>query len=262
MEQNLNDFDSRAVPNGNMPANENPGVAANVADVPQGNYGRLENGLKSVFGDGFSISEPMSQDLLLQYVHMNNQQNERLKEVLERDPRMAQMLLDMIQGKRNAHSAVARYFGRSLMEVDEDSPEYEEMLLADEERKEEVLRMANDRKEYEANLQESQPVIEEFCREHGYEPAEFMDRVWEQIVFPIMAGRYTHEVCMALDHALTYDKDIEDAFAAGDIKGRNTNIQRMKQDFGDGLPKGMVSAAPVAEPRPRRNTLIEKALGA
>ena len=148
------------------------------------------------------------------------------------------------------------------MDVDEDSPEFEEMMLADEERKEEVMRMANDRKEYEANLQESRPVIEEFCREHGYDPAEFMDNVWDQIVFPIMAGRYTHEVCTALDHALTYDKDVEDAFAAGDIKGRNTSIQRMKQDFGDGLPKGMASAAPVAEPKPKRNSLIEKALNA
>lgn len=259
MEQNFNDMNARAVPDGGMQANENPGAAANI--IADG-YGRLDSGLKRIFGDEFSIDDPTSQDLLLQYVHMNSEQNERLKEVLERDPRMAQMLLDMIQGKRNAHSAVARYFGRSLMDVDEDSPEFEEMMLADEERKEEVMRMANDRKEYEANLQESRPVIEEFCREHGYDPAEFMDNVWEQIIFPIMAGRYTHEVCTALDHALTYDKDVEDAFAAGDIKGRNTSIQRMKQDFGDGLPKGMASAAPVAEPKPKRNSLIEKALNA
>ncbi len=260
MEQNFNDMNARAVPDGGMQANENPGAAANI--ISDGGYGRLDSGLKRIFGDEFSIDDPTSQDLLLQYVHMNSEQNERLKEVLERDPRMAQMLLDMIQGKRNAHSAVARYFGRSLMDVDEDSPEFEEMMLADEEHKEEVMRMANDRKEYEANLQESRPVIEEFCREHGYDPAEFMDNVWDQIVFPIMAGRYTHEVCTALDHALTYDKDVEDAFAAGDIKGRNTSIQRMKQDFGDGLPKGMASAAPVAEPKPKRNSLIEKALNA
>ena len=77
-----------------------------------------------------------------------------------------------------------------------------------------------------------------------------------------MAGRYTLDVCTALDHALTYDRDIEDAFAAGDVKGRNTNIMRMKQDFGDGLPKGMSSVAPVTEPKRRGNSLIEKALNA
>ena len=262
MEQNFIEMKDRTIPNGVVAAKEEPDSTADILAARKDGYNKLDAGLKRVFGDEFSIDDPMSQDLLLQYVHMNSEQNERLKEVLERDPRMAQMLLDMIHGKRNAHSAVARYFGRSLMEVDEDSSEFEEMMLADEERQQEIIRMANDRKEYEANLQESQPVIEEFCRENGYEPADFMDNVWERIVFPIMAGRYTREVCTALDHALTYEKDVEDAFAAGDIKGRNTSIQRMKQDFGDGLPKGMVSVAPVTEQKPKRNSLIEKALNA
>lgn len=64
------------------------------------------------------------------------------------------------------------------------------------------------------------------------------------------------------DHALTYEKDVEDAFAAGDIKGRNTNIQRMREDFGDGMPKGMSSVAPNIEARRKRNSLLEKALNA
>lgn len=245
-----------------MPVNENPGAAANVPADAQGSLARLDTGLKRIFGDEFSIDEPMSQDLLLQYLRINSEQNAKLAEMLERDPRMAQMLLDMIKGKRNAHSAVARYFGRSLMEVDEDSPEFEEIMLADEERMQEAMSVANDRKEYEANLKESRPIIEAFCQERGYDPSEFMDNVWEQVVFPIMAGRYTYEVCTALDHALTYDKDVEDAFAAGDIKGRNTSIQRMKQDFGDGLPKGLSSVAPQDAPKTNHNSLIEKALNA
>ena len=89
-----------------------------------------------------------------------------------------------------------------------------------------------------------------------------MDSVWEKLVFPIMAGRYTDDVCTALDHAITYDQDIEDAFAAGDVKGRNANIQRMKEDFGDGLPKGMSSVAPDVQRKRPRNSLIEKALNA
>ncbi|MBR5812985.1 MAG: hypothetical protein IKY37_00885, partial [Bacteroidaceae bacterium] len=88
------------------------------------------------------------------------------------------------------------------------------------------------------------------------------DQVWDRVVFPIMAGKYTKDVCTALDHALTYEKDIEDAFAAGDIKGRNTNIMRMKEELGDGLPKGMASVAPVTEPKRKRNSLIDKALNA
>ena len=136
------------------------------------------------------------------------------------------------------------------------------MMLADEERKNEVMRLANDRREYEANLEASMPVIESFCNENGYDPSDFMDNVWEKLVFPILAGRYTSDVCTALDHAITYEKDVEDAFAAGDIKGRNANIRRMKEDFGDGLPKGMNSVAPDIERKRPRNSLLEKALNA
>lgn len=261
MEQNLMNLKNEAAPYEGAPVNEGMPVAGQQ-DVAESPYAYLSMGLKKIFGDDFSIDDRMSQDMLLHYLFQTKKQNELLTEVLDSDPRLAQMLLDMINGKRNASSAVARYFGRSLVELDENSPEYQDMLRADEELQLENARMSNDREEYEANLRESQPVIEAFCRERGYEPSEFMDNVWEKIIFPIMAGKYTGDVCTALDHALTYEKDVEDAFAAGDIKGRNTNIMRMKEEFGDGLPKGMASVAPIAAPKRRRNSLIDKALNA
>ena len=225
-------------------------------------YFKLETGLKEIFGEEFELSDSLAQDLLLQHLRVNKEQNARLAGAMQRDPRMAQLLADMIEGKRNAHSAVARYFGRSVMEVDENSPEFDEIMLADEERREEVANLANDRREYEENLAESIPVIEQFCVQKGYDPSDFMSDVWEKLIFPVLAGRYSSEVCTLLDHAITYEKDVEDAFAAGDVKGRNTNIMRMKEDFGDGLPKGMSSAAPVVDKRIKRNSLIEKALKA
>ena len=218
--------------------------------------------LKNFFGGDFDLNDKLSQDLLMRHLEMNREQNERLVEMLERDPRLAQMLVDVIDGKRNAHSAVARYFGRGFVNVDENSPEFEEMMLADEERKNEIMRLANDRREYESNLEQSMPVIEAFCEARGYDLSDFMDSIWEKLVFPIMAGKYSDDVCTALDHAITYEKDVEDAFAAGDVKGRNANIQRMKEDFGDGLPKGMSSVAPDIQPKRKRNSLIEKALNA
>lgn len=262
MEQNFMNLKNDALPENGV--RDYAAVPADGAqqNVSEGDYAHLDIGLKKIFGEDFSIDDRMSQDLLLNYLYENRKQNEQLKNVLGGDPRLAQLLLDLINGKRNAPSAVARYFGRSFLELDEDTPEYQEMLQADEERQMETARMASDREEYENNLRESQPVIENFCREHGYDPSAFMDSVWENIVFPIMAGRYTNDVCTALDHALTYEKDVEDAFAAGDVKGRNTNIMRMKEEFGDGLPKGLSSVAPAIEQKRKRNSLIEKALNA
>ncbi len=226
------------------------------------NYSDFAMELKEFFGEEFDVSDKFSQDLLLQYLRVNKEQNAKLTEVLERDPRLAQLLLDVIEGKRNAHTAMARYFGTSLMAFDEQSPEFEEIMLADNERKDEMARLANDRHEYEKNLSESIPVIESFCTSKGYDSSDFMDKVWEKLVFPILAGKYSYDVCVALDHAVTYEQDVEDAFIAGDIKGRNTNIRRMKEEYGDGLPKGINSVAPDTEMRPKRNSLIDKALNA
>ncbi len=261
MKQYNKNINNAAVPVDGLPENVASG-SENMQPVVATDNDYLNRGLKSLFGDDFDINDRMSQDLLFQYLRSNKEQNEKLSEALERDPRIAQMLADMVEGKRNAYGAVARYFGNSFVNVNENSPEFEEVMIADEERKQEIMRLANDRREYEANLEESLPVIENFCKERGYDPSEFMDCVWEQIVFPIMAGKYTPEVCTVLDHAITYERDVENAFNAGDIKGRNTNIQRMRGDFGDGLPKGMSSVAPdTAEKRPR-NSLIAKALNA
>lgn len=228
-----------------------------------GEFQELNEVLQSLFGTGFSIENPESQRLLIKHLRDNREQNELLAEALGRDPRMAQMLADVVDGKRNAHSAMARYYGRKFMDFDEGSPEYEEMLMADEERREEVIRLAQDRKEYEENLEASQPVIMDFCKQRGYDPSDFLEAVWERLVLPILSGTYTAEVCSALDNAINYEQDVEDAFAAGDIKGRNTSIQRMKENFGDGMPSGMTSVAPPVTNKPRRtNTLIDAALEA
>lgn len=240
-----------------------PQVTMEQQQVQTPQYEVLEEGLRRMFGANFDIGDEKTQMLLLEYMRENQEQNEKLAIALERDPRLSQMLADMVDGKRNAHSAMARYFGRRFMDFQEGTPEYEEMLLADEERRNEMMQAANDRREYEENLQQSRPVIEGYCKEHGYDPTEFLELAWERLVLPILSGKYTAEVCRALDYALRYEQDVEDAFAAGDIKGRNTNIQRMRQDFGDGMPKGIASVAPdVAPPKQRRNTLIEAALEA
>ena len=238
--------------------------SANEAQVYDNQkYAILESGLKDIFGEGFDIGNEESQQLLLEHLRLNREQNEKLAVALEKDPRLSQMLADMVKGKRNAHSAVARYFGRNFMNVQEGTPEYEDMLIADEERRQELLNLANDRQLSEQNLEASRSVIEDFCRARGYEPAEFLELAWERLVYPILSGDYNAEVCSALEHAINYEKDIEDAFAAGDIKGRNTSIHRMRTDFGDGMPKGVSSVAPEITPKPRRrNTLIESALEA
>ncbi len=248
----------------NVPQNVTEDVATTPlnGDVEVSPYATLQNGLKRIFGENFNIDDARVQEALLEYLTQNREQNNLLAEVLQRDPRLAQMLVDIIDGKRNAHSALARYFGNSMGRIRQGTPEFEEMMQADEERREELMRAAADRRQYEDNLTASRSVIEDFCRQRGYDPADFMNNVWEGIAMPILSGNYTLAVCTALDNALNYENDVENAFAAGDIKGRNTNIQRMREEFGDGMPKGMSSVSPQAPTKRRVNSLIEDALNA
>ncbi|MBR3884254.1 MAG: hypothetical protein IKJ31_05790 [Bacteroidaceae bacterium] len=262
MNQNFTNHGQEEVNAVQAPSNEIP-QQSSVQQFPENPYEDFETELQEIFGEGFKLEDESSQELLLRHLRINREQNDKLADALEQDPRLAQMLSDVVEGKRNAHASMARYFGRSLMDVDENSPEYEEMMIADEERREEVFRLAENRREYEANLEISRPIIETFCRDRGYDPSDFMEMVWEKVVFPILSGKYSYEVCTALDHSLTYEQDVEDAFTAGNVKGRNTNIQRMKEDIGDGLPKGLNSVAPETAPVKRRtNSLIEAALKA
>ena len=50
--------------------------------------------LSAFFGGNFNIYDKLSQDLLLRHLQMNREQNERIATVLDRDPRLAQMLAD------------------------------------------------------------------------------------------------------------------------------------------------------------------------
>ncbi len=241
-------------------------IAANEEDggVNSSSYADLEESLKEYFGSDFRLDDAQSQKKLKDFFYRNVEQNLQLASILGEDPRLAQLFADVVNGKRNAHAAMARYYGKSFLDYEEGTPEYEEMMMMDEERRKEALELARNRRSYEDNLEASRPVIEQFCKERGYDPAQFLDCVWEQLVFPILSGYYSPEVCLALDHAVTYEQDVEDAFQAGNIKGRNTSIRRMQENFGDGLPKNMNSVAPATGNgrRSKGNSLIDAALNA
>ena len=76
-----------------------------------------------------------------------------------------------------------------------------------------------------------------------------------------MSGSYSREICDFLDKGLNYDKDTQDAMAAGVVQGRNENINKLKEERGDGLPKGITSV-PGNPNKRKRNSIVETALNA
>ena len=88
-----------------------------------------------------------------------------------------------------------------------------------------------------------------------------MRRVYNEILIPLLDGVKDETLPGKLKKSLDYDKDVEDAFVAGEVKGRNMNINEMRGKVGDGLPKAMGSQG-VEQPKRKVNSLIAKALNA
>ena len=196
--------------------------------------------LRSLLSDeipGYNADDDESSaEMLMGYINGNKEQRNKLAEALQQDPRLAQMLADIVNKKRGAGNAMARYFGKDLLTAEEGTPEYDDILAGEEERKQEMEAMEASKKEYNDNLEKSMPIVEGWCQEKGYDIEEFLDKVWTNVSSPIMSVSFSREICDFLDKGLIYDKDTQDALAAGVVKGRNENINKMKEERGDGLP--------------------------
>lgn len=218
--------------------------------------------LMSKHFDGYNPDdEENNYGLLAEYIGRNNDQSAKLADALAKDPRLAQALADVANGKSGAPAALARYFGKDFLSAEDGSPESEELNKAEEERKKEIENEKLSKKEYDDNINNSMPIITAFCDSKGYDPDEFLGNVWEGIVGPIFTGMYTPDLLEKLDKAFNYDKDVSDAMSAGEVKGRNTKINKMKESDGDGLPKGLSdeSGKKSAVPKAQQGTILDLA---
>lgn len=228
-------------------------------ETPKSGLEELREKIEAMRGEKLDDEAVYSEALA--YINKNEEMNNKLAAGLAGDPRMAQAFADIAEGKRTAPGSFVRYFGKGMLSVDEGTPEYEELEKAEEEFRADLERAAKAREEYDANIEASMPVLAEFCKEKGYEEEEFLDKLSE-IILPILSGVYSKDNLERLDKALRYDKDVEDAAIAGEIKGRNTNIRDMREDVGDGMAKVQSAAPPVMPKRKKGNSLVEAALNA
>lgn len=191
----------------------------------------------------------------------DEEMNDRLVAAFQKEPRLAQVFIDLVEGKRSAANSFARYFGKDFAGYEEGTPEYDDFMAGEEERLAEMAKADEAKALLDKNLDESDAVIEKYCEEHKINSDEFRQKI-DELLMPIMDGIMTPETCAMLDRAVNYDKDTKDAYDAGVVEGRNTNINAMRDDRGDGLPKGLGSQK-IAEPKKKpRNSLIAAALEA
>lgn len=202
--------------------------------------------MKARLGDDYSDDdEEGNYDRFTGMLNKDMEDSKELASMIAKEPKFAQVLSDVKTGKRGAGAAMARYFGKDLLSVEEGTPEYEEIMKAEEERLQEASEMAEREAKYKENLEKTLPNLEEYCTEKGIDPAEFKNNIWEKFIYPVLNGEYSKELCAMFDKGMSYDKDIEDATYAGEVKGRNMKIEKMRGDKGDGMPKGISSSGEV-----------------
>ena len=178
--------------------------------------------------------------------------NEKLAASLRKDPRMAQLFSDFVSGKRGAAEGIARYYGRDIINAEEGTPEYEAIAKAEEERRQELEDAIARDKEYADNIEKSKAVWDEWSGKNGVDIEDLLDESFSKIIKPIMKGEYTAEVLDALYKAVNYDKDVKDSMEAGVVRGKNENINKMREVKGDGMP-AVTSANPGQErPKPKK----------
>lgn len=207
-----------------------------------------------------------SSEMLMNYINAGRDSRGRMAEALNKDPRLAQVFADVAGGKRGAADAFVRYFGKDFLSAEEGSPEYEAIAAAEKERKEEMDKISARGKEYETNIAESEPKIKAWAESKGYDMDEFLEKVWEKVVNPIVSGIYTEELLDLLDKGMNYDKDTADAMEAGKVAGRNEKIERMREEReGDGMPKNVGNGTPAESGKKKENkkmSFLEMALKA
>lgn len=222
--------------------------------------------MKTRLGDSYSDDdEEGNYDRFTGMLNKDMEDSKELASMIAKNPKFAQVLSDVRSGKRGAGAAMARYFGKDLLTAEEGTSEYDEIMKAEEERMQEVSDMADREKQYKDNLERTLPNLEEYCSEKGIDPAEFKNNIWEKFIYPVLNGEYSKELCAMFDKGMSYDKDIEDATYAGEVKGRNMNIEKMRGEKGDGMPKGISSQGDgeeVPAPKKKKNRLISMAMNA
>lgn len=233
-----------------------------VAEEPAGNSARmeLENMLKEMLPE--EKQNGSVEEMAIECIKEQKEMNDRLVEAMGKDPRLAQVFADMVNGKKGAMSLV-RYFGKDFLSAEEGSPEYEEMMNEDKAFQEEKEAMKANAQAFDEKATMFFEAFVEYCGRKNLNADVYKMRILDELMIPVMDWVATDEVFDRLVNAVDYEKDVDDAFHAGEVKGRNMNINELRAKPTDGMPHGLNSHGTMKEQMPKkRNSLIAAALEA
>jgi len=177
------------------------------------------------------------------YDNQLNQYKERegkLTDLFAKDPRSAQFITDMAQGKDPWIAVIERLGIDGINDIMNDPSKKNEFAEANKKYVERIAKEKAFKEEYDKNLAESIQTIDRVQQERqlGEETVnaavEFIRRISEEAI----AGKITAETLDMALNAVNHDADVANARTEGTVAGRNAKIdeQLRKPQAGDGQP--------------------------
>lgn len=163
---------------------------------------------------------------------------EALSKMFSEDPRSAQLLIDMHEGKDPVLGLV-RHFGVEIRDVLDD-PEMQDKIA--EANKEYVERMAKSREldsEYEKNFEKTLETLRDYQEKKGLSDDD-VDKIVDALLTIVqdgVMGKFEASTLDMMAKAMNYDTDVANAGEEGRVAGRNDQIvERLrKREQGDGV---------------------------
>lgn len=145
---------------------------------------------------------------------------------------------------------------------EEGSPDFERMRQARQSRKTHEAEAAEYRKKLAENLATSEGVIKKYFEENevSEEEQKAIGEFIDELLGGVVENRITADTMAAFRRARNYERDVAEAEAVGQIKGKNAKVdaerQRKKEET-DGLPAPGSAAGVTATPPVKKDFMDE-----
>ena len=103
----------------------------------------------------------------LSKLRQNEEQKKILSDAINRDPRLASVLSDIVSGKRSSGNALVRYYGRDFLSAEEGTPEYKDIASAEEEKEKGSRRIRAERTRKKRTLMSLLQLLNNSARRKG-----------------------------------------------------------------------------------------------
>lgn len=168
------------------------------------------------------------------------EQDDRLNEMFSSNPRSANFLADLAEGKDPIMGLIELYGTDGINDILDDPEKKEEIAKAHQkyldDAAEEKRLEAEYAKNIEKTLDEESDALEkgEITEDELNKAHDALKTYYEMIVF----GKWTVKDLKGILKGVNYDADIEQAQQEGEIRGRNSKIieKKKQRGQGDGLP--------------------------